>query len=386
MSNSARLRIPFVPQGTLDPAAGLNEAIRFLDALVQCRVISMALTVPPVSNADGDLYVVASPATGDWAGQELNLAKYVLEGDFWEFFVAGDQVNALINRADGNLYTFDDSTSPGTWVFAVSAATLLIEDENSPPTMVSGAQNIIVGDGLQLESLTGDTARLSAAGVSSVQDGDSPPTIVVAPAASIVFGDGLTLTDLGGGVARVDAVGGGGGGGGMTLLGSDIVVGSPAATLDVSSISSAFDHLMIVFLGRCDSAGVNNRELLIRMNNDSGANYDYQDAHFVDSASGLAQAVAQTAGKFASGIPAATATANRPLSATGHIPNYTNTTFDKQGHSESGSCVGTAGFNIIAGIFSFNWRPATPAAINRITLLCNAGNFVVGSGLWIYGY
>lgn len=175
-----------------------------------------------------------------------------------------------------------------------------------------------------------------------------------------------------------------GGGGGWTLINSH-VPGSASATLSVSSIPSTYTHLMFIFSGRGDAAGQTFRDVFIRFNGDSGSNYDQQDAHFVSNASGLSQAVGQTSALFASTMPAASATANRVLSATGWVPNYKNTTFDKQGWSGSGFTIGTGGFNVGSGCISFNWRPSSPAAITSITLIPQSGNFVANSGLWVYG-
>lgn len=111
MSNSVQNHIPFVPQDTLDPAAGLNDAIRVIDALLNTRVISMTLTEPPSNPADGDMYIVASPATGAWAGKEKAFARYVADGAFWEFYAAGDQAWLVINKADGNLYRYNNSST-----------------------------------------------------------------------------------------------------------------------------------------------------------------------------------------------------------------------------------------------------------------------------------
>lgn len=109
--------IPYVPEGTLDPAAGLNLALDFIDALLQTAVISMDLTAPPGSPIDdGALYIVAGTggtATGDWATHELELARYVEEGDFWQFFEAV----LVINLEDGNLYKYV-AGSPPSWVLA----------------------------------------------------------------------------------------------------------------------------------------------------------------------------------------------------------------------------------------------------------------------------
>jgi hypothetical protein len=51
-----------------------NEALRLLDGMVQLGVISRTLTTPPGSPIDGDRYIVASGATGLWAGWDLNVA------------------------------------------------------------------------------------------------------------------------------------------------------------------------------------------------------------------------------------------------------------------------------------------------------------------------
>ena len=53
-----------------------NEALRLLDGLVQLSVLDRDLAAPPASPADGDRYIVASDATGDWAGWDLNVALW----------------------------------------------------------------------------------------------------------------------------------------------------------------------------------------------------------------------------------------------------------------------------------------------------------------------
>jgi hypothetical protein len=75
-------------------------------------------TTPPATGADGDLYIVGVGATGAWAGQDNNLARFVDEGNFWEFFVAGTQVFFIVNLEDGNLYKYLDSSPGPGWVVA----------------------------------------------------------------------------------------------------------------------------------------------------------------------------------------------------------------------------------------------------------------------------
>lgn len=103
--------IPWVPEGTLDPAAGLNESLRVIDALIQPLVLGMGGSTPPVSPSDGDRYIVGSGATDEWVGQDDNLAQYVEEGDFWQFYEAGSQVVVVVY--DGSIYTYAGSSG---WV------------------------------------------------------------------------------------------------------------------------------------------------------------------------------------------------------------------------------------------------------------------------------
>lgn len=125
--NTPNRGIPYVPEGTLNPAAGLNLSLNVVDALLQTAVLTMDQTAPPGSNADGDLHIVAAMggmASGDWTGQENNLARYVEEGDFWQFFVAGSQVFFVFNRENGGLYVFIGSDSPGGWTLIASLDTV----------------------------------------------------------------------------------------------------------------------------------------------------------------------------------------------------------------------------------------------------------------------
>jgi hypothetical protein len=110
--------IPFVPEGTLDPAAGLNLALDRIDSRLQAAVISMSLTAPPVSPSNGDMYIPAATATGDWAGEENNLARYVSDGAFWQFYAAGDQIRYVLNVDDGGFYKFIPDSGGGSWVLA----------------------------------------------------------------------------------------------------------------------------------------------------------------------------------------------------------------------------------------------------------------------------
>lgn len=113
MPNTPNASIPYVPEGTLDPAAGLNLSLNVIDALLQPRVVSMSQTAPPGSPNEGDLYIPATPATGAWAGLENWLVRYVAEGAFWQAYEPGVNVSIVVNDEDGILYVYDPSSPPG---------------------------------------------------------------------------------------------------------------------------------------------------------------------------------------------------------------------------------------------------------------------------------
>ena len=122
--------IPYVPENTTDPAAGLNLALNTIDALLQTTVVSMGSNAPPGSPTDGDLHIVGGTPAGAWAGQANNLARYVAQGDFWQFYTAGEQAKAVLYL--GAWYTFQGSSG---WVVAgvptVSAADVGYDNSSS---------------------------------------------------------------------------------------------------------------------------------------------------------------------------------------------------------------------------------------------------------------
>ena len=74
---SPHLLLPYILAAQAQKHVTHNEALRLLDAVVQLAVLDRDLTVPPASPADGDRYIVASAATGFWAGWDLNVATWV---------------------------------------------------------------------------------------------------------------------------------------------------------------------------------------------------------------------------------------------------------------------------------------------------------------------
>jgi len=84
MADTDNLQLPLLAASQAQKHVTHNEAIRGLDALVQLSVIDRDLATPPGSPTAGDRYIVASSATGDWAGEEGNIAAY--QDGAWAFY------------------------------------------------------------------------------------------------------------------------------------------------------------------------------------------------------------------------------------------------------------------------------------------------------------
>jgi len=112
MTNSINNDIPYVPENTIDPAAGLNLAIKVIDPLLQCHVISMLDDNPPSEPYEGDRYIVGATPSGDWAGHAYQLAQYL--DSAWNFKDAW----YVLNDADRMIWV----KNGGSW-YRVSAGT-----------------------------------------------------------------------------------------------------------------------------------------------------------------------------------------------------------------------------------------------------------------------
>ena len=108
MSETPSNGIPFVPENTLDPAAGLNLSLNAIDVLLQLRVETLGENAPPGSPVDGERHVVGTAPTAEWEGEANRVARYIEEGNFWQFYDA----SIALNDADGALYKF----TGGQWM------------------------------------------------------------------------------------------------------------------------------------------------------------------------------------------------------------------------------------------------------------------------------
>jgi hypothetical protein len=94
--------IPFVPENTTDPAAGLNLSLNQIDALLQIRVQTVGANTPP-AGVEGERHIVGTVPTGVWSGQANKLARYLDAA--WSFYEARYAV-----AVDGSFYVRAAST------------------------------------------------------------------------------------------------------------------------------------------------------------------------------------------------------------------------------------------------------------------------------------
>ena len=167
---------------------------------------------------------------------------------------------------------------------------------------------------------------------------------------------------------------------GVHLISETTTSGSQAS-VTFSTIPTHFRDLILRVRGR-GTASAASGGVILRLNGDSGANYDYEQIESFAAGSDINQYVGQT-GFRAGLLPQATATSGRAGQLTATIADYNGTTFAKSIMSQFSAFTGTGGFSIGAGIYGGGWR--TASAVTSVAALWESGNFVDGSIVSLYG-
>jgi len=98
MTDTTNLGLPCIEAAQAQKHVTHNDALRILDALVQLAVLDRDLSVPPVSPAEGQRWIVKTTGTGAWAGHDNAIAAWQDGG--WDFYVP--QAGWIAYAADEN--------------------------------------------------------------------------------------------------------------------------------------------------------------------------------------------------------------------------------------------------------------------------------------------
>lgn len=83
-STTGRFALPFLFAGQAQKEFFVNEALARVDTLLH-PVVAGETDTPPQNPADGDLWLVAAGAQGDWTGHDGDMASY--QAGEWTFIV-----------------------------------------------------------------------------------------------------------------------------------------------------------------------------------------------------------------------------------------------------------------------------------------------------------
>ena len=106
MSNSYFLDLPFLAAAQNQKHVTLNESLSRLDIVAQLSAIRKDLTVKPVSPVEGERYIIADAATGDWSGLDGMLA--IFQDGAWQNISAKNGWQCWVEEGK-KLYVYDGS-------------------------------------------------------------------------------------------------------------------------------------------------------------------------------------------------------------------------------------------------------------------------------------
>ena len=165
IERSPILDLPYIQAAQAQKHVTHNEAVRLLDAAVQLTVQSRSLASPPSSPPEAARFIVASGATGEWAGHSGEIAVHEAGGYWFIAPLAGWQAYV---EDEGHVAVFDGTD---TWRTPVESDHSLARlGVNAPADgynrlLVAGDASLFTHDGaghrIALnKSTAGDTASL----------------------------------------------------------------------------------------------------------------------------------------------------------------------------------------------------------------------------------
>jgi hypothetical protein len=180
MTDTPNLGLPFIEGSQAQKHVTHNEALRILDAAIQIAVLDLTRTAPPSSPAEGERHVVATGATGAWAGHANAIATW--QDGAWAFLVPKSGW-CIWSAADNVMFVFDGTH----W-----------RDLRDLPVTLDNAVHVGINttaSAPNLLSVKSNAALLTAINVAGGGSGDARLQISkesAAKTASVFFSDGFS--------------------------------------------------------------------------------------------------------------------------------------------------------------------------------------------------
>lgn len=289
-----------------------------------------------VTNVSDTLHVTT---TGRWMA--IPIAKWLTAGDYWISVASIDGAESLEIARDGSGTDRYNSSGNAWWA----------DWSQYTPTTTSFKYSIRAA--IIYDDTTADRKFSDLTTVTSLDGTEHFP-----------------LNDSGTS-KRIDAA---------TLLGiiHDEILVSTAASFDITSIPATYRDLEFVLTARGND-GAANSMVQMTFNNDTGANYEYQQ---INAGGGSVSGAGTSGASYIRGGYLTTdgSAAGRASHHLIYIPNYAGTTFHKTAQVQGGLFYAS-------GAEWDQWvgRWASTSAISRVTLTPAAGSFKAGSRLTVYG-
>lgn len=102
MSDTPNIALPYLETGQAQKEVTHNEALNVLDVAVQTSVIDATTTAPPSEPENGQAWIVAADAIGDWADHDGDIAAWF---GGW-VFIAPKEGWRVYNQDDAGTYTY----------------------------------------------------------------------------------------------------------------------------------------------------------------------------------------------------------------------------------------------------------------------------------------
>jgi hypothetical protein len=107
MENTAKLLLPYITASQAQKHITHNEALKKLDIIVQLSVLDKDKNDAPAAPNESDMHIIASQASGEWAGKENQIAAY--QNGAWIYYSPQNGWLAWVSN-ENKLLVWNDST------------------------------------------------------------------------------------------------------------------------------------------------------------------------------------------------------------------------------------------------------------------------------------